>query len=145
MHVRGVERLSTLVRLVGDESIARRSGRDLVLTRLAEVLLIEALRSTQGDDTPPGLLRGLADARIAPAMQQMHGQISKSWTMAQLAKKGGAVSVCVLRSVYAHGRDSADGIFAGVADGRGEGFSAAAGGRDCRGCRARWVWAGEYV
>lgn len=87
MHVRGVERLSTLVRLVGDESIARRSGRDLVLTRLVEVLLIEALRSTQGDDTPPGLLRGLADARIAPAMQQMHGQIAKSWTMAQLAKK----------------------------------------------------------
>lgn len=87
MHVRGVERLSTLVRLVGDESIARRSGRDLVLTRLVEVLLIEALRSTQGDDTPPGLLRGLADARIAPAMQQMHGQIARSWTMAQLAKK----------------------------------------------------------
>ena len=87
MHVRGVERLSTLMRLVGDESIARRSGRDLVLTRLVEVLLIEALRSTPGDDTPPGLLRGLADPRIAPAMQQMHGQIAKPWTMAQLAKK----------------------------------------------------------
>ena len=87
MHVRGVERLSTLVRLVGDESIARRSGRDLMLTRLAEVLLIEALRSTQRDDTPPGMLRGLADPRIAPAKQQMHGQIARSWTMAQLAKK----------------------------------------------------------
>ena len=89
MHVRGVERLSTLVRLVGDESIARRSGCDLVLTRLVEVLLIEALRSSQRDDTPPGLLRGLADPRIATAMQQMHGQIARSWTMAQLAKKAG--------------------------------------------------------
>ena len=85
--MRGVERLSTLVRLVGDESIARRSGRDLVLTWLVEVLLIEALRSTQGDAKPPGLLRGLADPRIAPTMQQMHGQIARSWTMAQLAKK----------------------------------------------------------
>ena len=56
------------MRLVDDESIARRSGRDLVLTRLVEVLLIEALRSTQGDATPPGLLRGLADARIALAI-----------------------------------------------------------------------------
>ena len=57
--MRGVERLSVLVRLVGDESSERRPGRDLVLTRLVEVLLIEALRSMPGEDTPPGLLRGL--------------------------------------------------------------------------------------
>src|SRR4030095_5345974 len=44
VHVRGVERLSVLVRLVGEESSERRSGRDLVLTRLVEVLIIEALR-----------------------------------------------------------------------------------------------------
>jgi AraC-like DNA-binding protein len=86
VHVRGVERLSVLVRLVGDESIAQRSGRDLVLARLVEVLLIEALRSTSGDDAPPGLLRGLADARLAPAIRQMHGQLTRSWTVAQLAK-----------------------------------------------------------
>ena len=86
VHVRGVERLSVLVRLVGEESSERRSGRDLVLTRLVEVLLIEALRSTPGDDAPPGLLRGLADARLAPAMRQMHGQLARSWTVAQLAK-----------------------------------------------------------
>lgn len=86
VHVRGVERLSVLVRLVGDESNEQRSGRDLVLTRLVEVLLIEALRSTSGDDAPPGLLRGLADARLAPAIRQMHGQLARSWTVAQLAK-----------------------------------------------------------
>jgi AraC-like DNA-binding protein len=86
VHVRGVERLSTLVRLVGEESIERRSGRDLVLTRLVEVLLIEALRSSSAEGTPPGLLRGLADAQLAAAMRQMHGQIARSWTVAQLAK-----------------------------------------------------------
>ncbi|HXJ22310.1 MAG TPA: AraC family transcriptional regulator [Polyangia bacterium] len=86
IHVRGVERLSVLVRLVGEESNDRKSGRDLVLTRLVEVLLIEALRSTSGDDAPPGLLRGLADPRLAPAIRQMHGQLSRSWTMAQLAR-----------------------------------------------------------
>jgi AraC-like DNA-binding protein len=86
VHVRGVERLSVLVRLVGEESNAQRSGRDLVLARLVEVLLIEALRSTSGDDAPAGLLRGLADARLAPAIRQMHGQLARSWTMAQLAK-----------------------------------------------------------
>jgi len=87
VHVRGVERLSVLVRLVGEESSERRSGRDLVLTRLVEVLLIEALRSTPGEDAPPGLLRGLADARLALAMRQMHTDPGRSWTVAQLAEK----------------------------------------------------------
>lgn len=86
VHVRGAERLALLVRLVGEESSERRPGRDLVLTRLVEVLLIEALRSTPGEDAPPGLLRGLADARIAPAMRQMHGELARSWTVAHLAR-----------------------------------------------------------
>ncbi len=86
VHVRGVERLSLLVRLVGEESSERRSGRDLVLTRLVEVMLIEALRSTSGEDAPPGLLRGLSDPQLAPAMRQMHSQLARSWTVAQLAK-----------------------------------------------------------
>ncbi|WP_342380104.1 AraC family transcriptional regulator [Myxococcus stipitatus] len=86
VHVRGVARLSTLVQLVSDETSEERSGRDLVLTRLVELLLIEALRSTSGDDTPPGLLRGLADVRLAPAIRQMHRHLTRSWTVAQLAK-----------------------------------------------------------
>jgi len=86
VHVRGAERLSVLVRLVGEESSEQRPGRDLVLTRLVEVLLIEALRSTPGENAPPGLLRGLADTRLAAAMRQMHGQLARSWTVAQLAK-----------------------------------------------------------
>ncbi|HLT38173.1 MAG TPA: AraC family transcriptional regulator, partial [Enhygromyxa sp.] len=85
VHVRGVERLSTLVRLVGDESKEQRSGRDLVLARLVEVLLIETLRSTSSD-APPGLLRGLSDPRVAPAIRQMHRHLARSWTVAELAK-----------------------------------------------------------
>jgi AraC-like DNA-binding protein len=86
VHVRGVERLSALVRFVGEETGQRRSGRDLILSRLVEVLLIEALRSTQGGKAPPGLLRGLSDARLAAAIRQMHGNLARSWTVAQLAK-----------------------------------------------------------
>jgi len=86
VHVRGDERLSLMVRLVGEEASERRTGRDLVLTRLVEVLLIEALRASPRDDAPPGLLRGLADARLAPAIQQMHGQVARSWTVPQLAR-----------------------------------------------------------
>lgn len=86
VHLRCVDRLSVLVRLVGDEAGERRPGRDLVLARLVEVLLIEALRLTPGEDTPPGLLRGLADERVAPALRNMHGEIARSWTVPQLAR-----------------------------------------------------------
>ena len=89
VHVRGVERLSVLVRLVSEESAERKSGRDLVLRRLMEVLLIEALRSAGGDQAPPGLLRGLADARLAPAIRQMHAHLERPWTVAQLGKVAG--------------------------------------------------------
>ena len=86
VHVRGAERLSVLVGLVGEESSERRSGRDLVLTRLVDVLLIEALRSMPGESAPAGLLRGLADPRLAPAIREVHSQVTRSWTVAQLAK-----------------------------------------------------------
>lgn len=86
VHVRGVDRLSVLVRLVGEEAREQRAGRDLVLTRLVEVLLIEALRAAPGEHARPGLLRGLADARLAPAIRQMHGQIARTWTVGQLAR-----------------------------------------------------------
>jgi AraC-like DNA-binding protein len=86
VHVRGVERLSLLVRLIGEEAAERRPGRDLVLTRIVEVLLIEALRAAPGDDAPPGLLRGLADAHLAQAIRQMHAQVARTWTVAELAR-----------------------------------------------------------
>lgn len=86
VHLRGAERLSLLVRLVGEEAACERPGRDLVLSRLIEVMLMEALRSTQGEDAQPGLLRGLGDARLAVAMREMHGDPARAWTVGELAK-----------------------------------------------------------
>lgn len=86
VHVRGADRLSVLVRFLTDEAREQRAGRDLVLERLVELLLIEALRSTQRTDAPAGLLRGLADARLAESIRQMHGAPARAWTMVQLAK-----------------------------------------------------------
>ncbi|MGY2289807.1 cupin domain-containing protein [Pseudomonas sp. SDO528_S397] len=86
VHVRGVERLATLVRLLREESTAQAVGRELILTRLVEVLLIEALRSIPPEHTPQGLLRGLADPRLAKALRQMHGNLAHGWTVPQLAQ-----------------------------------------------------------
>ena len=87
MHVRGERRLATLVELVGEESRAARPAQDVVLARLLEVLLIEALRSTAGTAASPGLVRGLADGRLAAAIRQMHASPTRPWTVAQLAKE----------------------------------------------------------
>lgn len=89
VHIRGVPRLSVLVRLVGEEASHQSVGRDLVLARLVEVLLIEALRATQENDTPPGLLCGLADARSAVALREMHANPEHAWTVAELAGAAG--------------------------------------------------------
>lgn len=87
LHVRGIERLSVLVKLVREESLDTRPGRELVLGWLVELLLIEALRSTTGDSAPPGLLRGLADARVAVGLRLMHGAPARTWTVDALAKE----------------------------------------------------------
>ncbi|WP_257389549.1 cupin domain-containing protein, partial [Tahibacter caeni] len=65
VHVRGVARLTQLVRFVGEETAARRPGHELVLVRLVELLLIEALRAAPDIAAPPGLLRGLEIGRAS--------------------------------------------------------------------------------
>ena len=87
VHVRGEKRLATLVQLVRDESRAQRPARDVILARLLEVLLIEALRSTGDASATPGLLRGLSDPRLAPALRRMHESPTLPWTVAQLANE----------------------------------------------------------
>lgn len=87
LHVRGSDSLSILVRLVREESLGQRPGREHVLAKLVEVMLIESLRSTTGQNAPAGLLRGLADTRLAAAMRLMHGDPARAWTVEELAKK----------------------------------------------------------
>lgn len=60
-----------------------------MLTRLVEVLLIEALRAAPGDGAPAGLLRGLADPRVAPAVRLIHDDYARPWTVAELARAAG--------------------------------------------------------
>jgi AraC-like DNA-binding protein len=89
VHVRGQERLITLVELVNQESRSDRPGRDTILARLLDVLLIEAIRSTSAPVGPPGLLRGLADARLAIALRCMHERPTHDWRAPELARQAG--------------------------------------------------------
>lgn len=86
VHVRGQPRLSMLVRLLAEEADADRPGRGIVLARLIDLLLVETLRTSAGDGNSPGLLRGLADARLAPTLREMHARPAHGWTIEQLAR-----------------------------------------------------------
>lgn len=86
IHVRGESRLTLLVQLVMDECCAQRSARDIVLERLLELLLIEALRSIALGSACPGVMSGLADERVAAAIRAIHARPEHSWTGAELAK-----------------------------------------------------------
>ncbi|MBO9826897.1 AraC family transcriptional regulator [Xanthomonas sp. A2111] len=86
VHVQGAGRLMHLVRMVGEEYQDRKPGNDYMLSRLVQMLLVEAMRWTSAGNAPPGLLRGLGDARLAPALTQIHARIDHAWTVGELAR-----------------------------------------------------------
>ncbi|MDL5367513.1 AraC family transcriptional regulator [Xanthomonas sp. NCPPB 2654] len=86
VHVRGAGRLMQLVQMVGEEYQDRKPGNDYMLSRLVEMLLVEAMRWTTAGSAPPGLLRGLGDERLALALKQIHGRIDHAWTVGELAR-----------------------------------------------------------
>ncbi|QPF92406.1 AraC family transcriptional regulator [Bradyrhizobium commune] len=72
------------------EALDQRPGRDLIIQRLIEVMLIEALRyrSEQGDASArPGLLNGLADDRVGRALTSLHADVARPWSVASLAEE----------------------------------------------------------
>lgn len=86
VHVRGEKRLATLAQLVSEEARAQRPARDVVLARLLEVLLIEALRAFE-TSASPGLVRGLHDEFLSVALRRLHEDPARQWTVAELAKE----------------------------------------------------------
>ena len=86
IHVHGAERLMLLVQMINEETGARRTAREIVLSHLLEVLFIEALRSAGGGDAPPGLLRGMADPQLAPTLRRIHEDPARGISAESLAR-----------------------------------------------------------
>ena len=86
VHSRGERRLMDLVRMIHTEMVGGLAARDMILSRLLEVLFIDALRSAGGAETSPGLLRGLSDTRLAPALRRIHLDPSTGVSVEALAE-----------------------------------------------------------
>ncbi len=79
-----------LVGVILQEVHATRCGMDLVLDRIADVLLVRLLRDQiDRGSTEPGLIAGLSDARLSRAIVAMHDHPGKLWTNADLAIEAG--------------------------------------------------------
>ncbi len=103
IHVRadqpGATRLSLLVELITGEADDDGACRDIILQRLVEVLLIEAARVAAAPELAGrqrGLLTGLADPVLAPALRALHADIAHGWTVQGLAR-----AAAVSRAVFA--------------------------------------------
>lgn len=89
IHLSGHHRLMALVPAIHEETRSDRPARGMILERLLEVLMIEALRSSPGPERSPGLLRGLSDPRLAAALQRIHTDTAGALSVATLARDAG--------------------------------------------------------
>jgi AraC-like DNA-binding protein len=83
------EWIETSVRFAAEELVRGRLASSSVMSRLSEVLLVEAVReysSTLGVQEK-GWLTGLRDPKIGRALALMHGDIAAPWSADTLAKE----------------------------------------------------------
>lgn len=84
-------RLGRLVDLLAEECATDYPGKELLLQRMLEALLVEALRwrSIGNDGTPSSLLSGMRDPALGRALRAMHADVRAGWTIAGLARVAG--------------------------------------------------------
>lgn len=104
IHVKGKDRkgatwLQATVSQVLEELDSSGAGAQAVVTRLADILFIKAVRSyfEQNIDTVQyGWLAAIRDPHVGPALAQLHARAQEAWTVASLARQ-----VALSRSLFA--------------------------------------------
>tara|TARA_R110000868_G_scaffold408790_3_gene692861 strand:+ start:250486 stop:251322 length:837 start_codon:yes stop_codon:yes gene_type:complete len=89
IHVSGQQRLMALVPMIHEETRSDRPARTMILERLLEVLLLEALRTAPVRPLPPGLLRGMCDPQLSGALQRIHSDSAGALSVSDLARGAG--------------------------------------------------------
>lgn len=87
-----------ILTILFEEAEAAYCGRQVVLDRLFEVLLVQLLRGLmESGRTQVGMLAGLADFNLRKALVAMHDNPQEDWTVERLATKAG-----MSRSVFSN-------------------------------------------
>jgi AraC-like DNA-binding protein len=81
--------IHAVVALLSREMLHEEPGRQTVLDRLLDVLVVLGLRAgLSRSATSPAWFRAGSDPRLAPALQAMHAEAARPWTVDELAKLG---------------------------------------------------------
>ena len=100
----------SVVPLLVREMAGDRPGTDIIVARLAEVLLIEVLhRHVEQAGTDSGILAAMRDNRLARAISAMHGKPHHPWTLEELAREAG-----MSRSAFAQAFHEIAGVAPGA-------------------------------
>jgi AraC-like DNA-binding protein len=95
---RELEWLDPMLRFVANETRSLQPGGETVVTRLADVLVIQAIRwwIEHDPEAQVGWLRALRDRQIGRALVLIHRELARPWTVASLA-----TGVAMSRSAFA--------------------------------------------
>lgn len=89
-HLTGDAENQALIQVILQESNQRRCGKNWVLNRLGDVLLVRLLRDQiERGSAAPGLITGLADERLSRAIVAMHDHPGRVWNNQDLAIEAG--------------------------------------------------------
>jgi AraC-like DNA-binding protein len=90
--------MQSTLRLMGAESSGRMPGGEAVVTRLADILVIQSIRAWIADNPTArtGWLGALDDERIGPAILRVQREPERPWTVESLAR-----AVAMSRSAFA--------------------------------------------
>jgi AraC-like DNA-binding protein len=99
-----------VLELLFNEALAQNCGRQAMIDRLFEVVLIQVLRQLmEQDSVQVGMLAGLAHRQLRLAIVAMHEQPQSEWSLEDLAATSG-----MSRSAFAKGFREAVGVTPGV-------------------------------
>ena len=90
--------VQSTVRFMSDEARELRPGGETVITRLADILVVQAIRSWLAEDpaAQKGWLGALRDPQIGRALSLIHARPERAWTLVSLAAE-----VAMSRSAFA--------------------------------------------
>ncbi len=83
--------LQSTLRFIAREARELRPGGETVITRLADILVIQMIRSWIDSEPEPerGWLAALRDEQVGRALTSIHREPSREWTVASLAEEAG--------------------------------------------------------
>ncbi len=83
--------IAAVLNLISDEILRDAMATEIVAARLADILVVEALRalSDDNDRSRMGWLGAISDPRLGRALRAIHRDVAASWTVAALAEVAG--------------------------------------------------------